>query len=114
MLNLNDMLYYTQIRNSAFSRKRIDYVDEHGIHWYRYDKPSWSYAIVPYRIVGYSKVTTTWVDSPLEVDIPESCYYLENCEIVDSSDVDNGYSWYSCTALAEANIADHKESINEL
>ena len=114
MLALNDMLYYTEIRNSAFSRERVDYVDEQGVRWYRYDKPSWSYDIKSYRIVGYSKVTTTWVDKPLEVDIPEDCYYLENGEEVVVKDVDNGYSWDTSIAAAEARIAAHKESVNDI
>ena len=114
ILALNDILYYTEIRNSSFSRKRLEYVDEHGTVWHRYDKPRWSYDIVPYRIVGYSKVTTTWVDKPLEVDIPEDCYYVENGEELVVNDVDNGYSWYTSIAAAEARIATHKESINDI
>lgn len=114
MLNLNDMLYYTKIRDSWITRKRVDYIDEQGVRWYRYDKSSWSYAIKPYRIVGCSIVTTSWVDTPLEVDLLESCYYLENGEQVLESDIDNNYSWYTAITLAEARIAAHKESVNEL
>lgn len=113
MLNLNDALYYVEVNNSSFSRKRIEYVDAQGVVWHRYDKPKQSYGIKLYRIVGRSVVITTWVDSPLEVDIPEDLYYLENGEEVAVNDVDNNYSWYSTKERAEARIASYKEQTNE-
>lgn len=114
MLKLNDMLYSVEIKSLWSSRKRIEYTDAEGLVWHRYSSPSWSYSIKALRIVGRSVVTTTWIDKPLEVDIPEDTYYVENGDSVDQSDIDAGYDWYSSAALAGARIAAHKESVNEL
>lgn len=102
-LNFGDTVYFVE-QVHAFRRQKLKMVDEHGIEWYRYDAPVWSYTIVPYTYVGKADVVVEGrVDRE---DIDETKYFIETKQgdmtYLYNDDLEK--DWFYTSKEAEAEI----------
>lgn len=54
-LMIGNIVYRLVVNNNAWRRDKITMVDDAGVEWYRYDKPIWSYRVIPMKICGTVK-----------------------------------------------------------
>lgn len=74
-LEFGDKIFHIVEDLNTLSRKKINMVDNDGIEWYRYDKPTWSYSIKEYTYVGKYAPTTFGKVMSDEVDAEK--YFVE-------------------------------------
>jgi hypothetical protein len=54
-LNFGDKIYVVDEKNNAFTKKKIQMIDNSGNKWFRYDRDNWEYSIEEREYCG--KVT---------------------------------------------------------
>ena len=54
-LVIGNIVYHLVVNNNAIRRDKITMVDDAGVEWFRYDKPIWSYRVIPMKICGTVK-----------------------------------------------------------
>ena len=75
-LVIGNIVYQLVVNNNAIRREKITMVDDAGVEWYRYDKPIWSYRVIPMKICGTVKHLVRGVvlhDSGLDTEY-HMCY----------------------------------------
>lgn len=75
-LNIGDTIYKVESTINAFTRRKMVLVDENGVEWYRYTKPSLTFSIESYTYVGRADVVVTGKIIP--EDVEETKYFIEH------------------------------------
>lgn len=104
-LEFGDKIFHIIEDLNLMSRKKIVMVDNDGVEWYRYDKPTWSYSIKEYTYVGKYAPTTSGKIMPDEVDAEK--YFVE-------ADGEMDYLTEECCANSDKWFASEEEAKTEM
>ncbi len=112
--SLNDTVYRAKIDSNVFNREKIFMTDTEGNEWYRYDKPAYSYAVVPLQIVAIESHSLQSLPGYyVDVDL-ETHYYFSDSTSANESEIDEPTKYctlFTSYTAAESAIEAHKTNV---